>query len=79
MAARIVGGPRKLRALLGLRSAEVASWLAGREEPPHEVLLQATELILDELDAGGARLRSAARRTTKAQVVEVRPRASRRK
>ena len=51
-AADLLGGPRKLRDRLRVRSADVAAWMAGREEPPTEVFLRVVELILDELDAG---------------------------
>jgi hypothetical protein len=50
LAARLVGGPAKLRDALGVSSAEVADWLAGTQEPPREILLRAVDLILDDLD-----------------------------
>jgi hypothetical protein len=50
LAARMAGSPRKLRDLLGSSSADIASWLAGNEQPPDDVFLQCLELILDELD-----------------------------
>jgi hypothetical protein len=51
-AADLLGGPRKLRDRLRVPSADVAAWMAGREEPPTEVFLRVVELILDELEAG---------------------------
>jgi hypothetical protein len=50
MAAKKVGGPRKLRDYLHASAAAVVSWLAGAEEPPTPVFLRALELILDGLD-----------------------------
>jgi hypothetical protein len=50
MAARKLGGPRKLRDYLRAPSADVVSWLAGVEEPPTAAFLMALELILDDLD-----------------------------
>lgn len=50
MAAKKLGGPRKLRDYLRAPSAAVVSWLAGVEEPPTAVFLRALELILDDLD-----------------------------
>jgi hypothetical protein len=52
MAAKRLGGPRKLRDFLRAPSAEVVAWLAGVEEPPAAVFLRALELILDDLDSG---------------------------
>lgn len=49
-AAKAAGSARKLRDLLGVRSAPVAAWLAGTEEPPTEVFLRALELVLDGMD-----------------------------
>jgi hypothetical protein len=46
----MAGSPRKLRDLLGSSSADIASWLAGHEEPPESIFLQCLELILDKLD-----------------------------
>jgi hypothetical protein len=51
LAARVAGSPRKLRDLLGSSSADIASWLAGQEQPPDSVFFRCLELILDELDA----------------------------
>ncbi len=50
LAARMLGGPAKLRDALKVPSADVADWLAGAREPPQEVLLKAMDLILDDLD-----------------------------
>lgn len=50
LAARMLGGPAKLRDALKAPSADVADWLAGTREPPQEVLLKAMDLILDDLD-----------------------------
>jgi len=50
MAAKRLGGPRKLRDYLHAPSAEFVSWLSGVEEPPTPVFLRALELILDDLD-----------------------------
>jgi hypothetical protein len=50
IAARRIGGPRKLRDYLRAPSAGIASWIAGVEEPPTPVFLRALELILDDLD-----------------------------
>ena len=50
LAARLLGGPAKLRDALNASSADVADWLAGTREPPEEVLLRAMDLILDDLD-----------------------------
>lgn len=50
LAARVVGGPAKLRVALKTSSADVADWLAGTREPPEEMLLKAMDLILDDLD-----------------------------
>lgn len=52
-AAKTLGGPRRLRDFLGVRSAEVAAWLAGTQEPPQEVFLRALEILLDHLDREG--------------------------
>lgn len=49
-AASLVGGPRKLRGLLGVRAHALMSWLSGAAEPPRDVLLRALDLILDDLD-----------------------------
>ena len=51
IAARKIGGPRKLRDYLRAPSAGVISWLAGVEEPPTPVFLRALELILNDLDS----------------------------
>ena len=56
LAARLLGGPAKLRDALGVSSADVADWLAGTREAPREVLFRALDIILDDLDrrdAGG--------------------------
>ena len=50
LAAKRLGGPRKLRDYLRAPSAEFISWLSGVEEPPVPVFLRALELILDDLD-----------------------------
>ena len=50
MAAKRLGGPRKLRDYLRAPSAEFVSWLSGVEEPPTAVFLRALELLLDDLD-----------------------------
>ncbi len=50
IAARKLGGPRKLRDYLRMPTADVVSWLAGIQEPPMPVFLRALELILDDLD-----------------------------
>jgi len=57
LAARMVGGPAKLRDRLRVSSADVAAWTSGEREPPAEAVLKALDLILDDLDAGGPRLR----------------------
>ncbi len=49
-AASLVGGPRKLRDLLQVRSAQMMAWLSGAEEPPRNVFLRAVHLVLDELE-----------------------------
>jgi hypothetical protein len=51
MAAKRMGGPRKLRDYLRAPSAEFVSWLSGVEEPPTPVFLRALEVILDDLDS----------------------------
>jgi hypothetical protein len=51
LAAKRLGGPRKLRDHLRAPSAQFISWLSGVEEPPAPVFLRALELILDELDS----------------------------
>ena len=51
LAARLLGGPARLRDRLGARSSDVSDWLAGVREPPPEALLRAVEVILDDLDA----------------------------
>ena len=51
MAADKLGGPRKLRDLLGETSADVAAWLSGMKEPPESVFLRALSVLLDHLDA----------------------------
>jgi hypothetical protein len=51
LAAKRLGGPRKLRDYLRAPSAEFVSWLSGVEEPPTPVFLRALELILDDLDS----------------------------
>ena len=68
IAADMLGGPRKLRIALRARSADVATWISGRVEPPRDVFLHAVEIILDELDAGAPRL-AARRRARKSAVV----------
>lgn len=50
-AARMQGGPAKLREALKVSSVEISDWLAGTREPPGDVVLRALDLILDELDA----------------------------
>lgn len=50
IAARKLGGARKLRDYLRVPTADVVSWLAGIEEPPTPVFLRALELILDDLE-----------------------------
>jgi hypothetical protein len=51
LAADKIGGPRKLRAFLGAKSADVAAWLSGMKEPPAPIFLRALSLLLDHLDA----------------------------
>jgi hypothetical protein len=51
LAAKKLGGSRKLRDYLRAPSAEFVSWLSGIEEPPTAVFLRALELILDDLDS----------------------------
>jgi hypothetical protein len=51
MAAKALGGTRKLRFLLKAPSSAVAAWLTGTEEPPKEVFLRALQIVLDDLDA----------------------------
>ena len=51
MAAKRLGGPRKLRDYLRAPSAELVAWLSGVEEPPTPVFLRALEVILDDLDS----------------------------
>jgi hypothetical protein len=51
LAARMLGGPAKLRDALRVSSADVADWMAGTREPPQEVLLRVMDLILDQLDS----------------------------
>jgi len=50
LAARLLGGPAKLRDALGVSSVDMADWLAGTKELPREVLLRVMDLILDDLD-----------------------------
>ena len=57
IAARKLGGPRKLRDYLRMPTADVVSWLSGIEEPPGPVFLRALELILDDLDGRRRQLR----------------------
>jgi hypothetical protein len=57
IAARKLGGPRKLRDYLRMPTADVVSWLAGIQEPPTPVFLRALELILDDLDNRAHQLR----------------------
>ena len=57
IAARKLGGPRKLRDYLRMPTADVVSWLSGMQEPPAPVFLRALELILDDLDRRAPRLR----------------------
>ena len=57
LAARMLGGPAKLREALQIPPADAADWLAGTREPPPDVVLRVLDLILDDLDAGGPRLR----------------------
>lgn len=52
-AAKLMGGPRRLREFLGVSSTAVAAWLAGTQEPPREVFLRALEFLLDHLDREG--------------------------
>ena len=47
----MLGGPGKLRVLLGVSSASLASWLAGNGEPPDKAFLKAVQVILDNLDS----------------------------
>jgi hypothetical protein len=51
IAADMLGGPGKLRVLLGVSSASLASWLAGNGEPPDRAFLKAVQVILDNLDS----------------------------
>ena len=69
IAAEMLGGPRKLRRFLQAPSRDVAKWLSGMEEPPTPVFLAALQLILDDLDAGGKRLRGVRRSRGKAATV----------
>ena len=55
LAASIVGGPRRLRDLLKVPSADLVAWLAGNAVPPREVFLRALDIVLDELDKGNGR------------------------
>ena len=50
LAARMLGGPARLRDALRASSADIADWMAGTKEPPQEVLLRVMDLILDRLD-----------------------------
>jgi hypothetical protein len=50
LAARLLGGPAKLRDELGVASADLADWLSGSREPPREILFRALDIILDDLD-----------------------------
>jgi hypothetical protein len=51
LAARVLGGPEKLHERLGVPAAALDGWLSGRAEPPREILLEALDVILDDLDA----------------------------
>lgn len=51
VAAKLLGGPRKLRDVLGAPSASIVAWLAGNEEPPPAVFLRALQVVLDHMDA----------------------------
>jgi hypothetical protein len=53
IAARRLGGRRKLRQLLGVPSRDIALWFSGIAEPPMHVFLRALESVLDDLDAAG--------------------------
>jgi len=70
----MLGGPRKLRRVLDASSSDVAKWLSGMEEPPAHAFLAALQLILDDLDSGGHKLREirSARRKS-AVVLRARP------
>ena len=69
MAAEMLGGPSKLRRLIQASSRDVAQWLSGMAEPPPHVFLAALKLILDDLDAGGQRLRGAKKKRGKSATV----------
>jgi hypothetical protein len=49
-AAGVLGGPRKLRAFLRVRSADLLAWQAGTARPPDAVFLRALQVLLDDLD-----------------------------
>jgi hypothetical protein len=57
IAARRLGGPRKLRDYLRTPTADVVAWLSGIQEPPTPIFLRAMELILDDLDRRAYQLR----------------------
>jgi hypothetical protein len=65
----MLGGPRKLRDFLNTSSSDVAKWLSGMEQPPMHAFIAALQLILDDLDAGGQRLRQVRSAGDKAAVI----------
>jgi hypothetical protein len=69
IAAKMLGGPRKLRRFLDTSSSDVAKWLSGMEDPPTHAFLAALQLILDDLDSGGHRLRQMRSARKKSAVV----------
>jgi hypothetical protein len=46
-AAATIGGPARLAQFLNVSRARVMCWLAGEEAPPHEVFLDALDVIAD--------------------------------
>jgi hypothetical protein len=46
-AAATIGGPARLAEFLDVPRSALARWLAGEEEPPHQVFLDALDVIAD--------------------------------
>jgi hypothetical protein len=57
LAAKTLGGAQALATRLNVEQATLERWMAGEERPPHEVFLQALDIV-----ARGPRLDAAARR-----------------
>lgn len=55
LAAEKLGGARKLGEFLAAPSADIASWLTGKVEPPTPIFMRALDVILNDLEVRDAR------------------------